>query len=193
GDTIYVGSRIDNVPIAIVDIADPSTPTVVGSLGLPDEGLDGMSSRELRALPEQDLLVVLNLACDPALHGCSGHPAEGENLKLYDISDRRAPKLTATYSITSGILRPRSPHEMYLWHDGARALVFLAAPPAAPSYEVIDISDKTAPVQLATFDPVKAGLASQGADDILHSVSASPDGRLVYASHQRSGLVVFDQ
>src|SRR5258705_8926768 len=72
GDVAYVGSRIDNVPIAIVDIGDPSRPTVVGAIG-PEtgEGLPTLSSRELRAVPDLDLLVVMNLRCSPGLHGCT--------------------------------------------------------------------------------------------------------------------------
>src|SRR5262245_25725929 len=86
GDTAYVGSRIDQVPIAIVDIADPAHPEVVGSIG-PDqgEGLLQMSSRELRAVPDRDLLVVLNLQCSASLHGCVAAGGEPENLKLFDI------------------------------------------------------------------------------------------------------------
>src|SRR5262245_16628001 len=46
GDTAYVGSRHDgvmheNAGVLIVDIADPSAPTVVGSIGAPDEALLG--------------------------------------------------------------------------------------------------------------------------------------------------------
>lgn len=193
GDTIYVGSRVDSVPVAIVDASDPTAPAVVGEIAPPDEGLKGLSSRELRAVPDRDLLIVLNLACDAALHGCSPPAAETENLKLYDISDRRHPVLASTYEIRSSQFHQRSPHEMFVWRDDARVLIMLAAPPASPSYEVIDASDPHAPVKLADFDAAGAGLAGQGPDDILHSVSASPDGRTAYFSHQTAGLVAVDQ
>src|SRR5687768_12219503 len=71
GDIVYVGSRIDDTiagrdaGVLIVDVSDPAAPEVVGSIGAPDEGLPGFSSRELRALPDRDLLIVLNLACSP--------------------------------------------------------------------------------------------------------------------------------
>ncbi len=193
GNTVYVGSRIDNVPVAIVDVSDPASPTVVGEIGPPDEGLSGMSSRELRAVPDLNLLVVLNLKCDPALHGCDPGQAEAENLKFFDITDRLAPELVSTYPIATDRFHPRSPHEFYLWRDGARVLVLLSTPPGVPSYEVIDASDPTTPTRLATFDTGAAGLDPDGADNLLHSVSASPDGRLVYVSHQTAGLVVLDQ
>src|SRR5688572_17339452 len=110
GDTVYVGSRIDARPVLIVDIADPAAPTVVGELGAPGQALAGMSSRELRAVADLDLLVVLNLQCSPELHGCGATADEVENLKLYDISDRRAPVHLATYPITGTVTAPRGPH-----------------------------------------------------------------------------------
>src|SRR6267142_1826120 len=87
GDTVYVGSRIDKQPIEIVDVSDPSQPVVVGEIGPPDEGLIATSSRELRAVPDLDMLIVLNLTCSPGLHGCTAAAGEVENLKLYDIRD----------------------------------------------------------------------------------------------------------
>ena len=72
GTTVYVGSRIDSAGIAIVDVADPEHPAVVGEIARPFAKLPGMSSRELRVVPELDLLIVLNLQCSPELHGCAG-------------------------------------------------------------------------------------------------------------------------
>src|SRR4051794_30524862 len=85
GDTVYVGSRTDQQPVLIVDISNPAQPAVVGEIGAPDEGLSGLSSRELRAVPDLNLLVVLNLACSAQLHGCNAGAPEPENLKVYDI------------------------------------------------------------------------------------------------------------
>jgi len=185
GDTVYIGSRIDNRPIEIVDIADPANPTVVGEI----PGLEGMSSRELRAT--RDLLVVLSLRCDPELHGCSPTGAEPESIKLYDIHDRLAPALVATYPIVGGGFRPKSPHEFYLWRDnnpgGDRVLLFIAEPPSV--LEVLDVTDPVNPASVVSWDPQ---IPAQGGDDILHSVSVSADGRRVYLSHQLSGILVAD-
>src|SRR5262249_21860692 len=57
-DVAYVGSRIDKKGVAIVDISDPTHPSVVGEIGPPDEGVSGMSSRELRAIPELNALAI---------------------------------------------------------------------------------------------------------------------------------------
>jgi hypothetical protein len=189
GDTVYVGSRIDNQGIEIVDVSNPAAPTVVGEI----PGLVGMSSRELRAVPDLNLLVVLSLRCDPMLHGCATAGGEAEGIKLYDISDRHAPVLTATYPISGTQRRPRSPHEFYLRFDGTRALLFVAAPPAPPALEVVDVTDVHAPKQVVQWDPSQAGLVSSGsADDILHSVAVSLDGTQLYLSHQLGGLLVAD-
>jgi len=197
GDTAYVGSRTDGQPILIVDVSDPTAPAVVGELGQPEQARVGMSSRELRAVPDLNLLVVLNLECSPSLHGCASSGDEPENLKLYDITDRRAPVHLATYPIIGTLSRPRSPHEMFLWRDPdqpGRVLVFVAAPPEADSYEVVDVSTPTAPVQVVTWDArTDGGLSPLGADNILHSVSATADGRTAWFSHQQGGLVAVDQ
>jgi hypothetical protein len=198
GDTVYVGSRIDNQPILIVDVANPAAPTVVGELGMPAQALAGMSARELRAVDDLDLLVVLNLQCSPDLHGCGPNAAEQENLKLYDISDRRAPVLRATYPITgTSPIRPRGPHEMFLWRDPAqpaRVLIFVAAPGAPDQYEIVDVTDPAAPVRVTTWDAVvDGGISGFGNENILHSVSATTDGRTAWFSHQQGGLFAVDQ
>jgi len=186
GDIAYVGSRIDQKPIAIVDISTPAAPTVVGEI----PGSIGMSSRELRAVG--NLLIVMNLRCSPDLHGCA-MAGSTENLAFYDITDRRAPALLATYPVTStSPILSRSPHELYLRRDDTRTLVYLAAPGASPTLEVIDVTDPALPARVVGWDPRMAGLRPMGADDILHSVSVSSDGTRAYLSHQLSGLLVAD-
>jgi hypothetical protein len=183
GDTIYVGSRIDQKPILILDTATLET---VGEI----PGAIGMSSRELRAV--DNTLVVMNLVCSPDLHGCARGATMPEHLALYDITNRRAPVLLATYPIQGGTFFGRGPHEMYLRRDPDRVLVFVAAPGASPQLEVVDLTNPAAPVKFAAWDPRMDGLKPSGADDILHSVSLSDDGKQAYLSHQLSGLFVAD-
>jgi hypothetical protein len=187
GSTVYVGSRIDNQPILIVDVADPAQPTVVGEI----PGAVGMSSRELRVVPDRNLLIELHMRCAPDLHGCSPTGGEPEGLQLYDITDRRAPKKTFFYGISGTRLQPRSPHEFYLWRDDARVIAFVTAPPAGPALEIVDLLGTGAgPVKLATYDPRAEGLESAGIDNLLHSVSVSDDATQLFLSHQQGGLVV---
>ena len=181
GDTAYVGSRIDGQGIAIVDIADPANPTVVGEIGAPDEGLVGMSSRELRVVPDLHLLVVLNLACSPDLHGCQNGQAEAENVKLFDITYPRAPVLKATYPFATAFRAPRDPHEFYVWNH----LAFVTVPGVGSQLEVVDLATA---MPVGAWDP---GLGNTG-NDILHSIGISPDGKTAYLSHQTAGLWLAD-
>lgn len=194
GDYAYIGARNDSQPVLVVDIADPENPTVVGELGMPEEALAGMSSRELRAVADLDLLVILNLQCSPDLHGCTVGGAEIENLKFFDISDRLAPRHVATHVVQGRGFFPRSPHEFFLWRDPddpERVLVLLAAP-GSQSLEIISVSAGM-PTQLLRWDPISDGGISPGIpDSLLHSVAASDDGRTVYASHQTAGLFAVD-
>lgn len=195
GTTVYVGSRIDRKPIEILDVSDPTRPTMIGELGPPDEGQNGMSSRELRAVPDLNLLIVLNLACSPDLHGClSGHTFP-ENLTLYDIADRAHPQKLATHNVQGAGLTSRSPHEFFVWRDPtdhARVLVYLTTPGAAPQLEVLDISARTF-ATVTSWDAVRDGkIDGTGTDNILHSIAISADGRTGYLSHQTGGLVIVD-
>jgi hypothetical protein len=132
GDYAYVGSRIDNKPVLIVDIKDPFKPQVVGEIGPPAEGLTGMSSRELRATTNPPMLFVLNLQCSTTLHGCQPGAGEIENIKQYDISNPTAPTLVGTHPVQGRALAPRSPHEFFLWQDPVdrRVLLMISAPGA---------------------------------------------------------------
>jgi hypothetical protein len=197
GDTVYVGSRVDGVGVAIVDASDPRAPHQVGVIGAPDEAVSGMSSRELRGVAERDLLVVLNLTCSADLHGCADAPREAENLRFYDVSDRRAPRAIATYPFTTTFVRPTSPHEMFLWRDPAapgRILLLVSTPLGPPALQIIDASDPRAPRLLVAWDPQRDGGFDQprGGDSLLHSISASDDGRIGYASHLQGGLFAID-
>ena len=196
GDTVYVGSRTEHQPVLIVDVSDKRHPAVVGALGLPDEGHPGLSSRELRAVPDLDLLIVLDLFCSTDLHGCAGVRPEPEGLRLYDIRDRRAPRLLARHVIAGDLRRARSPHEMFVWRDPARparVLAYVSTPPGPDGLEIVDLTDPTAPRTLLTWDARSdGGLNAQGQDNILHSVSVSDDGRTAYLSHQQGGLIAID-
>jgi len=194
GDIAYVGSRIDKKPVLIVDINDPANPHVVGEIAEPAEGLSGMSSRELRATTNPPLLFIMNLACSPDLHGCSGVPGEVENIKEYDISNPLAPQLLGMHAVTGTVLRQRSPHEFFLWQDPAnreRVLLLISAP-GVPSLEIVAAQDGD-PKLVFDFDPYKeGGVTSGGTNNILHSVSASDDGRMLFLSHQVAGLYIAD-
>jgi hypothetical protein len=129
GDYAYVGNRTDgthlDAGVLVVDVSNPSSPSVVGEIGPPNEGNVGESSRELRILPEQQLLVVLNHACSEAIHRCASPSLTGasqvrSNYRFYDISgeNARTPKLVSTYFPSRSA--PQTPHEFFVWSDPAR-------------------------------------------------------------------------
>ena len=195
GDIAYVGSRIDGKPVLIVDIKDPANPQVIGQIGRPIEGVSGVSSRELRASTEPPLLYILNLWCDPVLHGCSSGAEEPENIKQFSIVDPKAPQLLGTHFIEQPRLKRRDPHEFFLWHDPidkTRVLVFLTVPGPSPQLEILKATPGD-PELIVSYDPLsQGGVTSAPANDILHSVSSSDDGRTLYFSHQTGGLYAAD-
>ncbi|HEY5946818.1 MAG TPA: hypothetical protein VIV40_15050 [Kofleriaceae bacterium] len=193
GDVAYIGSRIDNKPVLIVDIKDPANPRVVGEIRDP-EGLPGMSSRELRATTDPPRLFILNLQCSPSLHGCQMAAGEVENVRQFDISTTLAPLVLGTHPIAGLRFATRSPHEFFLWqdpNDHTRILALVSAP-GVPSLEILLAGDND-PGLLLAYDPfTQGGVPSDLLNDILHSVSASDDGRTLYLSHQTAGLFIAD-
>ncbi len=199
GDYAYVGSRTDgthpNAGVMIVDISDPSSPTVVGQIGPPYEGNPGETSREMRIWPQKEILIVLNLAsnCSFLIHACS--PTQltlPDNYRFYDISgeNARAPKFIAEY-------RPSvDPHEFFLWvdpRDDERALLFQSTPggPADKQMLITDISgiDDGEFNELGTWSTV---IPNPETDNRLHSLSVSTDGRRGYIAYLGGGFFIVD-
>jgi hypothetical protein len=210
GTPVYVGSRTDGVAhagagVKIVDVADPAHPTVTGQIGAPDEDLRGMSSRELRVVPSKHLLVVLNLQCSPDLHACTrdtttypttGGAAEANNFKFYDISDPATPALVGTYPFP--LASQAQPHEFFLWQDPLapdRVLLYTSTPAGPPNLQVLDVTDPTMPVVLATWDPpffTEAPAMFPRGSDYLHSMAVTRDGTRAFVSEYMAGVLELD-
>jgi len=200
GNYAYVGSRTDGKPwntdlnlnhagIMVVDISNPADPHVVREIGPPDQALTDQTSREMRVWPQQDLLIVQNLAsnCSGLIHVCYPPGEVGgppDLFTFYDISGANAadPKKVLTFD------PPQNPHEFFLWVDPFnedRALFFVG-PGGSGRLQVYDISpvvNRQQPVQIAN---VASGIPA-GA---LHSLSVSPDGMRAYYAHLAGGFVV---
>ncbi len=211
GDTLYVGSRTeggthDDAGVLIVDIADPANPQVVGQIGPPDEALLGMTSRELRAVPDQNLLIVMNFACSTDIHACTRDTnafgqrgtAERDNIKIYDVSTPHDPVLLSTTTFGPPTAFPvEQPHEFYLWrdpNDASRTLLFTSTPIGPPSVRVLDISDPENVATVTTFDAHGAGATDEppSGDSLVHSISVTDDGGIAFLSLQGSGLALAD-
>jgi hypothetical protein len=192
----YVGSRTDGSPghphagVVVVDVRDPRAPLVVGEIGPPLEGNIGETSRELRVWPAARLLLVLNFACDPEIHGCTPSGVD-PSIRFYDIGGQAAgaPELVSTYHPS------RLPHEFFLWvdpGDAERALLYLSTPnPGEDQLLVTDISG----ARQGRFDEIATWSTSfpdPGSDDTLHSVSVSSDGRTALLAHLTAGFLLLD-
>src|SRR3954454_21382863 len=156
GDYVYVGSRSDGTKalggVLVVDVADPAAPQIAGMIGPPDEANPGESSRELRILPDKNLLLVLNHGCSELIHACANGTQAGKNIvtstiKFYDIAgaNAAAPKLVATY--TPSRTEAQTPHEFFVWtdpKDSQRVLLYETTPSTESSGKdqlyVVDLS-----------------------------------------------------
>jgi hypothetical protein len=210
GDYAYIGSRTDGgheeMPhggVMVVDISNPSDPTL---LGPPFDAMAGESSRELRVWRSQDILIVLNTNCGVGdqLHH-STQPSIS-NFRFYDISGANAsdPELIRQFNVNT--------HEFFLWEDPRnpeRALMFAGSAgstcgtsggsPSCP-FSVWDISpvrDGQAPVTLFSglhgytrFPPAPAPV--QKPTGGLHSLSVSNDGTRAYFALLNGGFAVVD-
>jgi hypothetical protein len=139
--------------ILILDIDDPSNPTVVGEIPAPLNTAGqpvGVTSREVRVWPDQKLLVTMNFRCSSFLHACppTNDTTSPFDLKFFDLNDPVHPRFISNFVPTSKAGLKVKPHEMFLWVDpenGNRALLFLSTPalatdPTIPNLMVVDIS-----------------------------------------------------
>jgi hypothetical protein len=207
GDYAYIGSRTDGTHLSsgvlVVDVSDPSSPAVVGEIGPPNEGNIGESSRELRILPQQDLLLVLNHACSELIHRCATPSQTGlslmpSNIRFYDISGENAasPKLVSTYLPSRSA--PQQPHEFFLWtdpDDPGRVLLFMSTPSSddstQPNLVVTDISR----AREGEFEEIGAwhnSIGNPDRDNRLHSLTVSNDGTRAYLAYLGGGFLVAD-
>ncbi|MDX6665753.1 MAG: hypothetical protein QOG68_1959 [Solirubrobacteraceae bacterium] len=207
GDYVYVGSRSDgtkaNAGVMVVNVHDPASPSIVGQIGQPNESNPGESSRELRILPDKNLLLVLNHGCSELIHACANATQAGENIatsnvRFYDISgaNAAAPQLVSTYIPTRS--EPQTPHEFFLWtdpKDPQRVLMYETTPSTEasgkPQLTVVDISHAREGrfTEIATW---KNRIGDPSADTRLHSLTVSDDGRRAYLAYLGGGFMVAD-
>jgi len=189
--------------ILVVDIADPANPTVVGEFG--NEFVTGanvgQTSRELRVLPEQRLLMVMYFRCSRVIHVCP-QTNQAFQIRFFDLAASPTnPPLVATYVPTL------LPHEMFLWVDPknpSRVLLWISTPttsvnPATPNLIITDISrarqgifTEIARGNWNQFFPGAADPANYDFDLALHSMTPSVDGKRTYLAYLRGGFGVLD-
>ena len=122
GDHAYVGHRAPVGAVQIIDLHDPTAPTVVGAMA-PD-----LEIVELHAVADLARLYVL---------------ATGGLVIAYDLADPVHPVELGRVTLTTVL-----PHEMYLWRDPAAPARILglisSVANTAPGLHVVDLSDPRA-------------------------------------------------
>ena len=227
---IYIGNRTDgsstcgvgdprgpgaNCPhphpgVLIVDVKDPTNPTVVGEIGPPLEGNVGITSRELRVLPQHKLLMVMNFRCSSVIHAC---PAGNDttfpfDIKFYSLKDPVHPQFIESYVPTSKAGVKVKPHEMFLWVDPTnddRSLLYLSTPtlstdPTKPNLMIVDINQvfKGSPVtEVAEGNwnnryPGADNPANYNFNLFVHSMGVSADGTRTYLAMEAGEFLVLD-
>src|SRR6266852_8776702 len=78
--------------ILILNINDPTSPTVVGEIPAPLNPAGqpvGITSRELRVWPSEKLLVTMNFRCSSVIHACprTNDTKSPFDLKFFDLTD----------------------------------------------------------------------------------------------------------
>ena len=210
GDYAYIGSRTDGGHVGtpqgglmVVDISDPSEPTLQGP---PLDPIAGESTRELRVWRSQDMLIILNTNCGVGnlLHHCTAQSIS--NMRFYDIAGANAtdPELLYQFDVDT--------HEFFLWEDPAnpdRALIFAGnasstcgtrgGSPSCP-FSVWDISplrDGQPPETLFTglhgYTRVPPTTEQEEKPTGgLHSLTISNDGSRAYFALLTGGFAVVD-
>jgi hypothetical protein len=227
---IYIGNRTDgsstcgvgdprgpgaNCPhphpgVLILDIKDPTNPTIVGEIGPPFEGNVGITSRELRVLPQHKLLMVMNFRCSSVIHAC---PVGNDttfpfDIKFFSLKDPVHPQFIESYVPTSKAGVKVKPHEMFLWVDPTnddRVLLYLSTPtlstnPTRPNLMIVDISQvfKGGPVtEVAEGNwnnryPGADNPANYNFNLFVHSMGVSADGTRTYLAMEAGEFLVLD-
>jgi hypothetical protein len=207
--------------IIILDVKDPSNPTVVGEIGPPHAGLVGITTRELRVWPDKQLLIVMNFRCNLHLHACTnGTDAQFPyNISFFSLADPANPTFISSYVPTSHAGRAVKPHEMFLWTDpksAGRALLYLSTPttstdPAIPNLIVADISQVAAGGSVHEIaegnwnnrfpgtdrvdypiDPATKKCGPYDCNLFVHSMGVTPDGKRTFLAMEAGQFLVLN-
>jgi hypothetical protein len=172
GDYAYIGSRTDggheDMPhggVMVVDISNPSNPTL---LGPPFDANPGESSRELRVWRSQDIPIVLNTNCGvgPTLHHCTAPSIS--NFRFYDISGANATNPRFLHQLDADT------HEFFLWEDPKNPERGLMFGGNAGSTCGIRGGSPSCPFSVWDISPVRDGQASMTLFSGLHGYTQVP-------------------
>jgi hypothetical protein len=213
-DTAYLSSwgRPTACPefgVRIIDVSDPAQPSQIGVFANGTE-FPQTSAEDLWVGPVEsptfqgELAVAAIRLCDTSEPGRIGDTFRG--IALYDVTDPALPVLLSTLDTGE---RTQGVHQIQVVvrPDGRIVAVasvpqsFLHHPEAKGDIRILDLTDPTAPRELADWDfrrdapaeLVEPLLAARGDEELRgHGVSMSPDGMGLYVGHWDAGMVRLD-
>ena len=107
--------------ILILNIENPSNPTVVGEIPAPlnTSGQPvGITSRELRVWPNGELLITMNFRCSSAIHACprTTDTTSPFDVKFFSLKNPTNPQFISHFVPTSKSIRTRAePSWRHAW------------------------------------------------------------------------------
>lgn len=217
GDCAFIGRRNFNssnqankgLGVQVVNISNPAAPVYVGQV--PHTAFTDSTARELRAIPQDHLLLVLQYASSTTGVGVTVGTApsvrQASNLMQAFSFD---PTTCATAPLADYNVAPLRPHEFYTWLDPkvpGRVIAYVTTPFGPGELEAVDFSSCStlpgrpapacAPKLLTIWDGAypqvnTAAIAGSAVGNYLHSLSISPDGKTGYMAFWDGGFFTVD-
>ena len=166
GKVAYLGTILGGDRVYVINVADPSKPTIVDSVVVNARTINDIMTSE-----DGKVMVITREGADNRKNG----------IVIATLEDPLHPKIVGEFTdgVTAGVhsayiyTQPKFGMHVYLTNDGTGAL------------HIIDINDPAHPKQVSIWKP-----ASRGAGRMLHDIDVR-DG-MVYASYWNDGLVMLD-
>jgi hypothetical protein len=112
GPCVYVGSLTGSIPALIVDVSDPTNPTVLGPVPGHVPGI-GHGIDQIDTIADLNLMVI---HMRPAVVG-GFNRENATSLQIYDISDCRAPRLVTNFPLGQEAGVNSGLHMSTIWRD----------------------------------------------------------------------------
>ena len=140
----------------VADITDPTKPKEVGFIPASGPGYYHGEGAQVITIDTlgvtRDILAVNNEACSYPTKPASVNPASG-GFDLYDVTDPRNPVTLVQNAGDDDAATPaNSYHSVFVWQDGPNAYLVASDNTEFEDVDIFDITDPTAPVQLADLD-----------------------------------------
>jgi hypothetical protein len=199
GTTAYVGvwgqDPANDIPcpatgVKVVDIADPTAPTVIGVMQNPE--LTTAEDVVVRSVATPfftgDLAAV-------GIQSCGGYRPVFRGLQFWDVTDPATPTLLGQWQV---VLPTIGCHEIDLVQTQAGRVLAACATPFAEGYDageplaIIDATNPVAPVKVGTYnDPLQYGWGCTSIA-LNHSPRFVQGGKRLYLSYWDSGTIEMD-